>query len=168
MLKARDSADAGRSPPKPSGRRSRFRFDGDGLSCFGIEDCHRAAARRRWSSVHRNRRLVARPCCIPEVVRFALSLDCSLLQASDRVGKRRFRWCRVVVQNPPEMVSDTLGWAHILARHVDLPDISSLVPPGKSPQASPGCVPEHGDQACNRSQVWESTRGRNAQNAWWR
>jgi hypothetical protein len=44
----------------------------------------------------------------------------------------------VLVQDPPEVVSDTLGWAHILVRHVDLPDISSLVPPGKSPEGFSG------------------------------
>ena len=154
----------------PSGPSTRIRFDGDGLSGLGIEDCHRATARRGWSSAHRNCRLVAGPCCIPGVIRFALDRGRYLLQARarDRVGERRFRWCRVLVQDPPEVVSDTLGWAHILVSHVDLPDISSLVPTGKSPEAFPGCVPEHGDQACSRRQVWESTRPSNAQSAWWR
>ena len=95
----------------PSGPRARFRIDGDGLSGFGIEDCHRAAARRGWSSAHRKGRLVARPCCIPGVVRFALDFDRCLHQAKvrARVGERRFRWCRVLVQDPLEVVSDTPG-----------------------------------------------------------
>lgn len=70
----------------------------------------------------------------------ALDLDRDLLHARGRdgVGERRFSWCRVLVQDPAEVVSDTHGWAHIVVRPVDLPEVSSLVRPGKSPESFSG------------------------------
>jgi hypothetical protein len=66
-------------------------------------------------------------------------------------------------ENSSEMQPDPFGlWG--LVGHVFLPDVSSLYVQVKARRACPGCVPEHMDQSCKRSHVWESTstRPRNA------